>query len=428
MSQFTDLDYYDLANHLDFVTMSSYPTGHAENAPSLYMSSSVQPTFAHDVGDPYITGFGHTLMRGFKPNRPFWVMEQQCGNVNWSSYNTGVGPGATRLWTWHALASGAEAVVYFRWRAGLYAQEQMHSGLLHHDATFALGYKDLESMEAERALMNEISSTPYDAQIAFLLDYDALWAAQLQPHNRDFGLLRHLFVYYRALQRLGIPSDIISVNADFSRYKMIIMPTAFMATEQSAASLKTFAEAGGTVLLGVRSGFKTVDNQVIDQPLPGLFRELVDITVDDWYSIPPGNSFDLRSTIPNLVGSATIWAEALKLGTSVSQSTNPELQTLAHYISGPFVSYAALVEHKIGVGRALYLGWYPDDSQAEALMVYLTAQAGISSQVQLPDGMIILRRGQHFILLNFTEKTLNAKVQGRTVSVDPRDIKVIETK
>jgi beta-galactosidase len=271
MSQFSDLDYYDLAAPLDFVSMSSYPTGHAESRSSLYMPSAVQPVFAYDVGDPYLTSLGHALMRGFKLQRPFWIMEQQCGNVNWAAYNTGIRPGTVRLWTWHALASGAEAVIYFRWRAGLFAQEQFHSGLLHHDASLAVGYTDLQAMQAERSLMAEIALAPHQAQVALLLDYDSLWAIRLQPHHRDFEFMRHLFVYYRALQRLGLPADIVSVDADLSSYKLVIAPTAFLATEQLAASLKAYAEAGGTLLFGVRAGFKTMDNQVTGQPLPGPF-------------------------------------------------------------------------------------------------------------------------------------------------------------
>lgn len=34
-----------------------------------------------------------------------------------------------RLWTWEALAHGAEIVSYFRWRQATSAQEQMHAGL-----------------------------------------------------------------------------------------------------------------------------------------------------------------------------------------------------------------------------------------------------------------------------------------------------------
>ena len=143
LGNFEDLDYHDLARPLDFIAWDSYPTGYAEfQGESLYLPGKPDASFAYDVGDPYVTGFCHAQARGFK-QAPFWVMEQQCGPVNWARFNTLVRPGTVRLWTWHALAEGADAVVYFRWRAVRFAFEQHHSGLLHHDATPATGYREL---------------------------------------------------------------------------------------------------------------------------------------------------------------------------------------------------------------------------------------------------------------------------------------------
>jgi beta-galactosidase len=427
MSQFTDLDYHSLAKPLDLVTMSSYPTGQAESSPSIYMPQNPRPACAYDVGDPYITGLAHSLMRGFKPHRPFWVMEQQCGNINWSTYNTGVRSGTMRLWTWHALASGAEAVLYFRWRAGLYAQEQFHSGLLHHDASPAAGFRDLEAMKTDRSLMSEIASAPHEAKTAILIDYDSLWAVQLQPHHREFDAMRHLFVYYRALQRLGLPADVLALDADLSEYRMVVVPTASLATERLSTSLQTFAEGGGTVLLGVRSGSKTVSNRFTDRPLPGLLLDLAGIGVSDWHSLPPGTSYDVRSSIPGLVGPATVWAEALSPVVSNARPPDPATRVLGHYSSGPFNSQAALSEHRLGPGRVLYVGWFPSAAQAEALLAYLSAQAGVASLAAVPDGMIASRRGPHIILLNFTDEALTATVEGQSIAVGPRDVQIVKT-
>jgi len=431
MSRFTDINYYDLARPLDLVSMSSYPTGHAESPPSPYMPDgtpgNTQPTFAYDVGDPYLTAFGHTLMRGFKPHRPFWVMEQQCGHVNWGVYNTGVRPGTVRLWTWHALASGAEAVVYFRWRAGLYAQEQMHSGLLHHDASPDVGYADLESMQAEHALMAEIPALPQTAPIALLFDYDAIWAQRLQPHRRELDGMRHLFLYYRALQRLGLPAEIVSNDADLSQYTLVIAPNAYIATGSLAQSLQSFAEAGGTVLCGVRSGFKTPENQVTDTPLPGALRELVGVTVTGWHALPPGIGYALQSEISGLAGPATVWAEALKPIENGSESGENTLHTLAAYSSGPFSAAPALVSRQVGSGRALYLGWYPDEYQAEALLAHLASEADIAPIAALTEGLLASQHGPYLLLLNFMDEPQTATVGGQAVTVGARDVKVLKT-
>jgi beta-galactosidase len=416
----TDLDYHALARPLNFVAWDSYPTGYREmGAESFYAPGASRPPLAYDVGDPYVTGFCHDLTRGLKQS-PFWIMEQQAGHVNWSRYNIGVRPGTVRLWTWHALAAGAEAVLYFRWRACQLAQEQYHSGLLHHDATPALGYRELLAMKADRPLMEQVALEPVKAEVALLADYNDLWALQLQPHHRDFTYWRHLFVFHRALQRLGIPVDVVSPEADLSRYQFVIAPTAHLVSEKLAAVLAQFARSGGAVLLGVRSGFKTPSNLVIDLPLPGLLRPLVGATVTDWQTLPPDVGFDLETSIPNLVGPASQWAEAL----TVEAGQGGE--ALARYTAGPFAAQPALVENQLGAGRVFYLGWYPTEAQALALVAHLTGQARVARLAEnLPSGVIAARRGAYTLLLNFTEQTALVTVRGQSLSLPPRDVKVL---
>jgi len=415
LGDFADLDYHALARPLDFVCWDSYPTGYAEVvAKEIYAPGEALPSLAYDVGDPAVTGFFHDLTRGLK-QAPFWVMEQQCGHINWSVFNRGVNPGAVRLWTWHALAGGADAVVFFRWRAALFGYEQLHSGLLRHDGSPGVGYADLLNMQAEHKLMEQVAAQPVRSQIALLLDYRDLWATQLQPHHRDFGYLRHLFVFYRALQQLGFGTDIVSPTADLDRYKMVIAPTAFLGSDQLGATLTGFAAGGGTVLFGVRSGFKTPLNRVTDQPLPGVFRDLVGATVTEWQSLPPGVSFELASEIPGLGGAAETWAEAL----------DGAAEPLARYASGPLASRAALTENKVGDGRALYLGWYPTVEQAAAILDRLAAQDHIARLANdLPAGIVVAQRGPYAIVLNFTDAQATVPIGGQLVIVEPRDATV----
>jgi len=112
-----EVDTHMLGKDLDFLSWNSSPTGQAEKFTSrLYAPWDSLPEFSYDVGDPYITSFFHAWVRGAK-SKPFWVMQQQVGQTNWGEINPGIRPGTVRLWTWHAVANGAETVVYFRWRA-----------------------------------------------------------------------------------------------------------------------------------------------------------------------------------------------------------------------------------------------------------------------------------------------------------------------
>ena len=419
MGLFPDLDQYDLAAPLDLVSWDNYPTGNPERwRPRLYApgrdNRRNDPTYAYDVGEPIITSLAHALTRSLK-QRPFWVMEQQCGQINWGDVNPGVRPGSSRLWAWHAVAEGAAAVLYFRWRATRFAHEQYHSGLLHHDGSPDVGYGDHLRLEAERALLDEVMAAPCPpAGVGLLFDFADLWALQLQPHRADFGYLRHLFVYYEALQRLGIPVDLVSPAGDLSPYRLLIAPTAHLAGEALAGRLADYVAGGGTLLLGVRSGFKTPSNLVTADPLPGELQHLVGATVTDWQSLPPEVGWPLVAETPALAAlgedPAGFWVERLRPG---------KAQVLVRYAGGG----AALTMNERGPGRVYYLGWYPPAGQARTLLAYLASQTGLQPIASdLPPGLLALRRAQFIFLLNFTDRPLTATPAGYTITVAPRDV------
>ncbi len=397
MGLFSDLDYYKLAQPLDFITWDSYPTGHAERGHEmLYASGSAD--HAYDVGDPAITGLAHDLMRGMK-DQPFWIMEQQPGHINWADYNPAPRPGVVRLWTWDDIAHGADAVVYFRWRACLYAQEQYHSGLLRHDGQPASGLRDVQAMSHEQQVMAAIQGTRVLAEVALLHSYDDLWAIGLQPHNRDFGYLRHLFTYYRALQHAGVPVDIAPPTRDLSRYKLVIAPTLFLVDETITENLQRYVEQGGHLVLSIRSGFKTKSNRVVDSALPGLLAGLVGATVEEWHSLPPGVAYSLE--MPELAEqpfAVRIWAEALK---------PVKAEILGRFGGGALDGRPAASLNRFGDGEIVYLGACADDRLADALLAWLLPRAGVEPVAAVPAAVKAMRRagdGREFLfLLNFSD-------------------------
>lgn len=433
MGTFPDLDHYKMAAPLDFITWDSYPTGYAEHTgPTVYMPNQPRPDVAYDVGDPYVTGFCHDLMRGLKDGAPFWVMEQQTGHINWGQVNPAVRPGTVRLWTWHNLAAGADVVVYFRWRACRFAQEQYHSGLLRHDGTLDMGYREMLRLQNEQPLMRSIQGTRVVAEAAILADYDDLWALDLQAHNHLITYWRHLFAYHRALARAGVPTDVILTGADLSRYKLVIAPTLLLADNALAARLAAYVQSGGTLLLGMRSGFKTLTNVVTDQPLPGPFRDLVGTAVEAWHSLPPGVTYPLADYKFQTL-EATIWVEGL-----AAESAYP----LMFYTGGPLEGQAAVTVNAVGQGRAVYAGLWPNEAVLSSLIGWLLPQAGVQPLALVPEGVLVSRRNDsardYLFLLNFTDAPATAwlNVTGATddltgepvereVTIAARDVRVL---
>lgn len=423
MGLYVHLNYFDLAAPLDFVTWDSYPTGNMYRwREMLYGPDKPDAEYAFDVGDPVITGFAHDLTRGLLAGKPFWIMEQGAGHINWGAVNHLIRPGTPRLWVWHAVASGADTMVYFRERAAWHAQEQYHSGLQHHDGSPAVGYFDQQRLWDERATLEKVTAQPPRAEVALMWNYDDLWAIQLQPHTKEFTYVRHLFVYYRALQRLGIPVDVIPPSAALSQYKMVIAPTAHLADSALAEKFKSYVKQGGSLIMGVRSGFKGHSSTITSQPLPGVFRDLVRATVTDWGALPAGVSFEIESSVPGLGGLAGTWVEALAV-----PPESEGARVRATYLNGPYAGKAALTENAIGKGRAWYVGWLPTVEQTMALLQQRIQRVNVARLAELPPGLVAARRGNKIILLNFTDEALTASVNGNSITVQGRDIFMLQS-
>jgi beta-galactosidase len=170
----------------------------------------------------------------------------------------------------------------------------------------------------------------------------------------------------------------------------------------------------------VRTGFKTPDNLVTDQPLPGVFKELVGAEVRHWQSLPPGVTYTFTTEIPGLAGSAGAWAETLEVLTS-SEHT----RILARYEDGPFRGLAAMTGRMEGQGKVYYLGWLPDDDQTGALLTWLAGQCEIPIQESLPSGVILTQRGHYTIIANFNDHSVSVTTGLDQMEIAGRDVVVV---
>jgi len=139
--------------------------------------------------------------------------------------------------------------------------------------------------------------------------------------------------------------------------------------------------------------------------------------VTDWGSLLPGTGCDLTTDLPGLEGRASFWVEQL--------APDPGTVVLASYAFSPFGGSAALTARATGSGQVLYLGWYPTEAQASAILGHLAAGAGVARLAEdLPAGVMAARRGPYTLLLNFTDAPHTVRTGGRAVEVGPRDVRV----
>lgn len=368
MPRMTAFDHFKIGRDLDFASWDSYPLGHVGGR----ASPDRKARYAHQ-GDPDLQAFHHDLYRSVGKGR-FWIMEQQPGPVNWAAYNADPLPGMVRLWSWEAIAHGAEAVCYFRWRQLPFAQEQMHAGLLRPDDQPAPAMAEARQVATEIDKM-DTPPTAQPADCAIIYDYESAWAWAIQPHAEGFSHFQAAAAQYRQLRKLGLDVDILSsATSDLSAYKLVFVPTLFAWTD---ALRKALARTDALVVVGPRSGSKTKDFHIpasLPPDLPDSLREVKVVRVETLADDMP---------VPVKGGGHVVkWRD--------------KIETRAAILIESHDGWPVLVRQQ----KFFYLAALLDDEAHRTVTRRLTQFAGLKTTV-LPEGVRTRRVGETTFVFNY---------------------------
>ena len=389
---FSDFDHYRVSECLDFPSWDSYPTGMLEFFAPDGTGEALKARYAR-TGHPDLISFNHDLYRGLKGGAPLealnhahprtaghWVMEQQCGQVNWAPFNPLPTEGAVALWTAQGWAHGADTVVYFRWRAATMAQEVMHSGLLRHNETPDRGYFEVKALEREGW-----TTAPVQSKVALLHDYESLWIFDAQKHSSGLSYWTQTLTYYMALRSLSMDVDIVHPDSDLSSYSVIVAPAITLMTEARAKNLEKAAEHAQMVF-GPRTAYRTESGRTFEEGQFGPLTRLVGGQLENFDS--------LRPTLEVSIGDHRVhtWAESYAPTTANVKYT---------YSSGPLKGHAAVLEH----GAVTTIGAHSESLIAEILSAKLEA-AGLAP-MPMPEGVRVSNRAGKSLALNFNEEAVS---------------------
>ena len=194
MGFYKPLDYQMWAKSMDFISWDNYPANE----------------------DPYSRiAMNHDLMRGIKGGQPFVLMEQTPSVTNWLAYNALKRPGVMRLWSYQAMAHGADAVLFFQMRRSIGACEKYHGAVIDHVGTENTRvFREISQLGKElQQLGDKTLGARSRAKAAILVDWDNWWAIEYSDGpSRDLKYLDEVFLYYRALEEQNYAVDIIGVE------------------------------------------------------------------------------------------------------------------------------------------------------------------------------------------------------------------------
>lgn len=405
MGLFGGLDYYKLAETLDFVSWDNYPKFHDRSIP-------IQIALSHDV------------MRGIKNGKTFWVMEEQSGAAGWESFGPHPLPREIRLWAYQAIAHGADAIVYFRWRTCRFGTEQYWHGILDHDGVPRRRYEEVKKMGQEVKNLNEIVGSSYKAETAIVYSYDIRWAFDIQPNNPSFSYMGEILKYYTGLFNQHVPVDIVNPLSDLSKYKLVIAPSLYLMNPQIRENLERYVRSGGTLVVTLRSGVKDWNNVVTEKTLPGELSDLLGIEIEEYYSMAPNEEFHIKGIGP----------ESYTCKTLCEYIRPKSAEIIALYESGPFAGRPVVTINRFGNGEAIYIGAVVDIQYVESLLFWLITRSKVNMMALGPkDVEVTVREGEDgtfVFLLNYSDKpeTVRLSFPGsiEEITLEPKYVKIIK--
>ncbi|WP_078544691.1 beta-galactosidase [Litchfieldia alkalitelluris] len=392
---FGHLDNHKMTDELlDFFAYDSYP-----NFSTIYPDTGEKPLLDRKWS------WNLSTVRSISPN--FAVFEQQSGPGGWVNRmeQPSPKPGQMRLWTYQSIANGADMVLYFRWRTATMGTEIYWHGLNDYHNQPNRRIKEVSQISEELQKIGEkIAGSTYKAEVAILKDYENEWDGELDLWHGPLEQ-KSVMAWFKALQYNHVPVDAFYLSQDTSindleGYKVLIYPHPTILTEETASLLQEFAEQGGTVIFGCRTGYKNLDGQCYMKPFPGPVSSLCGVTVEDFSLVGPyENAPSIQMDGEQL--SADSFIEALKV-------ESEEAEVIARFAEGYMSEKPVLVKNPVGKGASYYYGSTFTLGTAEKLLSLLNISTPID-WVKAPEAVEIAIRkkenNQPFVfLLNYSNQ------------------------
>jgi beta-galactosidase len=349
MRQTIEMDYLRWGRELDIVSNDHY-------------------LISAEEGGHRELAFSADLTRGTAGGKPWLLMEHSTSAVNWQPRNRAKLPGEMIRNSLAHVARGADAVLFFQWRASRAGAEKFHSGLLPHAGTDTRQWREVVELSQLLDAVEEVAGSAPRNEAAILFDYEAWWGCELDSHpSIDVRYRDRAEDLHRALTAQGVGVDVVHPSADLSAYRLVVVPTLYLVSDATVASLVEAAQRGTTVVVTYFSGIVDEHDHIRLGGYPGAFRDLLGVRTTEFLPLLEGQRVAVEGLGGTTVGADT-WAEDLELAGA---------EAVASYVDGPAGGLPAVTRRQVGSGTAWYVATRLDADGTDRLVERLVGETGI---------------------------------------------------
>jgi beta-galactosidase len=373
----TEIDQYDIAQHLDIVGTNSYPAG-------------------PDAVDGQAWAMSGDLARSLLKGRNYLITETNAQTTGWDS-KTQFPPydGQLRLNVYSHLSSGADMVAYWHWHSLHYGQETYWKGVLSHDLEPNRAYVEVSRTARElKEIGSRIVNLKKKNAVAVLYSPESYHAIQYMPFDDRINYTTVVNQMYGALYRLNIGVDFLfPQGANFADYKVVVVPPLYVASDALLARLADYVKSGGHLVVAFKSGFANEHSTVRWTKAPGPLREAAGFYYQEFASLKQPLKLNNDPFHADEGNSVTTWAEFIIPETA---------QALASYEHPFYERFPAITRNQHGRGTLTYEGTLLSDKLQEKVLFEVLSLAGLTGPDQQTPAPVRVKHG-----VNNTQKSLH---------------------
>jgi beta-galactosidase len=401
MGTYEPLNYWKFAGVLDVISWDSYPAWHD---PAGDIEQGVWVSFIHDIN------------RSLKGGKPFMLMESTPSSTNWQPVSKLKKDGMHVLASLQAVAHGSDTVQYFQWRKSRGSSEKLHGAVVDHVGNeHTRVFREVAAVGAALEQLTEVIGMSVQPEVAIIYDWENRWAMHDAQGPRNAGLHFDETVrrFYRPLWEQGIPVDVIDMEQDVSKYKLLIAPMLYMVRPGVGEHIERFVEKGGRFVATYWSGIVDENDLCFLGGFPGPLRKVLGIWSEEIDALHDGQTNRIAMLEGNPLGLSATYT-----GYELCDLIHLEgAEALAVYQDDFYAGRPALTVNRFGEGKAYYVASRNQEPFFSDVMGKIIAEAGLSRVIDTasPEGVTAQMRtdGQHDLVF-----LLNFNAEQRSVPLD----------
>ncbi|ATD55753.1 beta-galactosidase [Clostridium chauvoei] len=388
------IDYWKFAPYLDVVSWDNYPYWHGERS---------------DDHEGSRIGFVHDLNRALLNGKPFMMMESSPSSTNWQPVAKLRRPGMHVLSSIQAVAHGSDTVQYFQWRKSRGSSEKFHGAVVDHCGhENTRVFRDVTRVGEILSKLNEVIGTSVEPEVAVIYDWENFWAIDdaQGPRIEKKDYYDTCQKHYKAFWDMSVPVDVINMDCDFSKYRVVVAPMLYLVRPGVGERLEEFVNNGGTLITTYWSGIVNENDLCFLNGFPGPLRKVTGIWAEEldalydedvnYIAMESENSLTMKGEYEARIFCDLIHAEGAEV--------------LATYKTDFYKGRPALTCNKFGKGEAYYIAFRNNDeflrdfyrSLAKKMKlekaIDLDLPTGVNAQVRRDE------KNEFVFLLNFSDE------------------------